>query len=160
MVLVWLGGMMQVLGRIAAEGGQQVELQRGAKLAMLGAVLAVVGAVYVYYQCRDGQALHNFGFFLLTLLAIGCFGGLIIVGRHVRPGLTVEEPAPLSAPGTAHPAQPAPVEEPAPPEEPEQEEEMTVEPAPEAPPPAAPRRAPNVPMRRGRPVEAPTQRTP
>ena len=95
--LIWVGGIGHVLGKLAAtEGATPVKLAKMAKLAMFAALIAVGAALYVYYQCKDGEALHNFGFFLLATQVVACFAALIVVTRYVKPGLAGPAPRPAS----------------------------------------------------------------
>jgi len=106
--LIWIGGIWRTMVEVAeGSGGTGSLVASGMYLAMGACLLAIAGAVFVWYQVRDGMILSRFGFFFLVVQVAALFGALMVVGRHVKPHLLGPEVAAEASsdvePGIHHP---------------------------------------------------------
>jgi hypothetical protein len=100
--LIWTGTVWRTLG--SSQGASPVA--SGTYLAMAAAIVAILGAAFVYYQVHSGTVMERFGLFLVVTQVAALAAALLLASHYLKPGLSAGLPQP--APVVQQPVQPAP----------------------------------------------------
>jgi hypothetical protein len=122
--LIWIGSLWHMLGKAHSASSVKPGIEAGLYLAVFACLVAIAGAVFFYYQVRDGAVMSNFGFFLVSTQVVALTMALVLAEHSLKPILgappadtqAVEKPAPKppARPPKAQPAeQPAEAAQPA-----------------------------------------------
>ena len=109
--LVWIGSILHTLDKAVQGTIVKSPVVSGLYLAMVACLVAMAGAVFFYYQVRDGDVMEKLGFFLVSTQVVALIVALVLADHRLKPILMPPAAAPAAQAvdrSTPKPAMPAP----------------------------------------------------